>query len=47
MKFHHKAHLNILTLCVQPSNIYIIIVIDLCEINGIVTSMQHMTFVLL
>ena len=40
-----KAHLDILT-CVQPS-IIIIIAIDLCEINGVVTSLHHMTFVLL
>ena len=35
MKFHHKAHFNILMLRVQPSNIIcittIINIIDLCE----------------
>ena len=41
---HHKTHLDILT-CIQPSNICIIIIG--IEINGVVTSMQHMTFVLL
>ena len=35
MKFHHKARLDMLT-CVRPSNIYIIIVTDLYEINGVV-----------